>query len=92
MGINTRALGFATALVAASTFVVCGLFVAVAPGATSSFFSWVFHIDLTGMARPISVASFIGGLVLFSLFLGVCVSAAAWLYNKFTDTPSLNRA
>lgn len=92
MGINTRALGFATGLVAASTFVVCGLFVALAPGTTSSFLSWVFHIDLTSLARPISVASFIGGLVLFSLFIGVCVAAAAWLYNKFTSAPKLYEA
>ena len=84
MGINTCALGFASGIVAAATFVVCGLMVAVAPGATSSFFGWVFHIDLSSLARPISVTSFVGGLIVYSFFVGVCVAAAAWLYNRLT--------
>ena len=92
MGINARVLGFASALVAAITFVVCGLFVAVAPGTTSAFFSWVFHIDLSGMARPISVASFIGGLVVFSVFVGLCVAAAASLYNRLTSRQAYKTA
>ena len=85
MGINTRALACASGLVAAATFVICGLFVAVAPGTTSAFFGWVFHIDLSGMARSISVSSFIGGLVVFSVFVAACVGTAAWLYNRFTS-------
>lgn len=92
MGINTRALGLASGLVAAATFVVCGLMVAVAPGATSSFFGWMFHIDLSGMARTISVSSFIGGLIVFSVLVGICVAAAAWLYNRFTVRESYKAA
>ncbi|HKY96478.1 MAG TPA: DUF5676 family membrane protein [Gemmatimonadaceae bacterium] len=92
MGINSRALGLASGLVAAATFVVCGLMVAVAPGATSSFLGWVLHIDFSTMARPISVSNFAGGLVVFSAFVGLCIAAAAALYNRFTRTQSVIRA
>jgi hypothetical protein len=61
MRTDIRALGLASGLIAAATYVVCGLAVAVAPGSTSSF---------------------IGGLVLVSVFVGVCVAATAWLYKK----------
>jgi small-conductance mechanosensitive channel len=40
---------------------------------------------LSGMARSISVSSFIGGLVVFSVFVAACVGTAAWLYNRFTN-------
>jgi hypothetical protein len=82
MRTNIRALGFASGLIAAATFAVCGLLVAVAPGATSSFFGWVLHIDLSGLLRPISWSNFIAGLVVFSAFIGICVAATAWLYRK----------
>jgi len=84
MGINTRALGFASGIIAAATFIVCGLMVAIAPGATSSFFGWVLHIDLSSLSRPISLSNFLGGLVLFSVFVGICVAAVGWMYNKLT--------
>jgi drug/metabolite transporter (DMT)-like permease len=92
MGINTRALAFASGIVAAATFVVCGLMVAVAPGATSSFFGWVFHIDLSSLSRSISVSSFVGGLIVFSAIVGICVAAVAWMYNKLTVPPKLKAA
>lgn len=84
MRINTRAIGIASGMIAAAWFVVCGLLVAIAPGATSTFLGWVLHIDLSSLARPISVSSFIGGLILFSVFVGICVAGTAWLYNRLT--------
>lgn len=82
MRFNIRAIGIAAATTASVTYILCGVFVAVAPGVTSAFFSWMFHIDLSGMARQITVTSFLGGLVLFSAFVGICVAVTAWLYNK----------
>jgi len=84
MRINSRALGIASGMIAAATFIACGLMVAIAPGATSSFFGWVLHIDLSSLSRPISVSNFIGGLLLFSVFVGICVAAVGWMYNRLT--------
>ncbi len=83
MGINTRALGTASALAAASIFVVCSIFVALAPGLASGVFSWVFHIDITSLARPISLGGFVAGLLVFSAFIGAFAAAAGWMYNAF---------
>jgi len=87
--INSRALGTSAGLIAAITFVICGVLVALAPGTTSAFFGWVLHIDLSSMARPISVASFIGGLILFSAFVGLCVGLTSALYNRLTSRVSV---
>lgn len=84
MRVDSKALGASAGLIAAATFVICGVLVAIAPGATSAFFGWVLHIDLSAMARPITIASFFGGLILFSAFVGVCVGLTAKLYNRFT--------
>ncbi len=85
MRINAKALGTSAGLIAAATFVICGVFVALVPGTTSAFLGWVLHIDFSAMARPISVASFFGGLVLFSAFVGICVGLVSALYNRITS-------
>ncbi len=85
MRINSKVLGTSAGLVAAAPFVICGILVAIAPGTTSALLGWVFHIDLSTMARPISVASFFGGLVVFSVFVGLCVGFVSALYNRFTS-------
>ena len=85
MRLRPRTLGISAGLVAASTFIVCGLLVAVVPGAASSVFSWVFHINLTGMTRPISMANFLGGLLAFSIFVALVVGGTAGLYNRLSD-------
>jgi hypothetical protein len=82
MKLNTGALFWAVAIVSAASYIVCAAFVAVAPGATSQFFSWVMHIDLTGLSRNITWASFFGGIICFSLGLGVLAWASAWAYNR----------
>lgn len=82
MPINAKALGAAAGLVAGATFVICALAVAVAPGSASAFLGWVLHIDLTMMARQVTVASLVGGLILFSGFVGICVALTGQLYNR----------
>jgi hypothetical protein len=92
MRINIRALGLASGVIAAATFVVCGLLVAVAPSATMSAFGWVLHVDLSGIARPIYVSNFIGGLIMFSAFVGICIAAVGWLYNRFAGSSQYSPA
>lgn len=84
MRVNSMALGTSAGLVAAGTFVICGVFVALVPGETSAFLGWVLHVDLSTMARPMSVVSFFGGLILFSAFVGVCIGFVSALYNRIT--------
>lgn len=83
--ISSRALATSAGIVAAATFAICGALVAFAPGAVSSFFGWILHIDLSTMARPISVASYAGGLVLFATSVWLVVAVVSALYNRFTE-------
>jgi len=83
--INSRALASSAGIVATAGFAICGAFVAFAPGAVSSFFGWVLHIDLSTMARPISLASYSSGLVVFAAFVWLVVALVSTLYNRFTE-------
>ena len=82
MKLNTKALSFASAIVAAASFIVCALAVAASPGLTSRFLSFVFHIDLTSLSRTITWASFFGGMLLFSVGVAIHVGLTAWCYNR----------
>jgi hypothetical protein len=82
MRIKASALGLATGIVVAIAFGVCGVFFAVAPGPTSALMSWVLHIDITAMARPVSAMNLIAGIALFGTYVGVLVGIVAALYNR----------
>ena len=83
--IDSRALASSAGIVAMVTSAICGAFVAFAPGAVSSLFGWVLHIDLSTMARPISAASYAGGVVVFAAFVWLVVAFVSTLYNRFTE-------
>lgn len=83
MKINVKALFNSVALVCAASYIICAFFVAVAPEATARAFSFVFHIDMTGMARVITWKRFFGGLVCFSIGVALHFAAAGWLYNRW---------
>jgi hypothetical protein len=80
--LNVKALSFATGIVAAASFIVCALAVAIAPGLTSRFFSFVFHIDLTSLSRTITWSNFFGGMLCFSVGVATLVGLTAWCYNR----------
>ena len=83
MRIDTKFLGLATVLVVAAVFTICSLIVAITPGALSSFLSYALHIDITGLARPITFVSFCVGLLFTTVGSGVLVAAVGGLYNGF---------
>lgn len=81
MRLESRLLGLAAAIAAAVSYAICALAVAIAPRAAASAFSYVLHIDLTGLARRVTWDSFIVGLIAFSLVTGLLVALAAAVYN-----------
>ena len=84
MRIQSSALGLAAATITAIAFGICGLFFLVAPNITAAFMSWVLHIDVTAMTRPVSVLNLLGGIVLFAAYVGLLVGGTAALYNRIT--------
>ena len=57
------------------------LFVAIAPGATSTFFSYVPHIDLTSLARPLTWGSFLAGVLAIAVGLAIVAALVGSIYN-----------
>lgn len=54
---------------------------AAAPEATARFFSYVMHLDLTGINEIITWGSFFAGLVFWTIAMGVIAASVGWLYN-----------
>ena len=82
MKLDTRAFAFAAAIVAAGLFLICGFSVAVAPEATTNFAGHLIHADLSGITRSLTWGNFLGGLVCWTVGIGVVGVALAWLYNR----------
>ncbi len=84
MKLDIRAFAFAIGGVTAAVFAICAFFIAVAPGSTAAFFSFLLHVDLTGIARPISWGSFFGGLIGTGLVAALFAAAVAGFYNRLS--------
>jgi 2TM family of unknown function (DUF5676) len=81
MKLNVWAFGVAIGIVIAAGFTICAFFVAVAPEATAEFIGYLLHIDLSGLARPISWASYVAGVLGVGIWTGLWAAAAAQFYN-----------
>jgi hypothetical protein len=81
MKLNTSTFALASAGTAGLWFAICAAFVAMTPEATSALLSYVLHYNLDSV-RPLTVGSFSGGLLLFSLGVGAFARLIAWLYNR----------
>ena len=88
MKLNTGAVFWAVAFVAAASYVFCAALVAIAPEATSRFLGWAMHVDLSSLNRHITWSSFFGGILWYSLVTGTLASASAWAYNRLAGAPS----
>ncbi len=81
MKLDVWAFGFAVGIAVAVAFTICAFFVAIAPEATAAFIGYLLHINLSGLSRSITWASYVAGV------LGVCIWTALWaaavakLYN-----------
>ena len=81
MRLDTKAIALAAGGVGALWFVICALFVAIAPDATAAVIGFVLHYPIAA-PRPLSLGSFIGGLLLFSAWIAAFFGLIGWLYNR----------
>jgi len=79
-----RSLFLATAIASGIAYLVCVLFLTVAPQATMAFFSYVLHANLSGIIRSVTWGSFIVGLLVWSVGTGLYAAFVARLYNKLS--------
>lgn len=92
MRIDEKLFGYATGMVAAIVYFISGFFAAIGSGATQGFFSFVLHVNLMGLVRPIDVVSFAVGLVLFTALFGGCAWLVARFYNLLAARATATRA
>ena len=52
--LSVRSLFLATAITTGIAYLVCVLFLTVAPQATMAFFSYVLHANLSGITRSVT--------------------------------------
>ena len=81
MEIKASAFGLAVGIVVAAAFTICAFFVAVAPEATAAVIGYLLHINLAGLTRSISWASYFAGVVGIAVWTGLWAGAAAKIYN-----------
>jgi len=80
--LRSRSIFIATAVMSALAYLICVVFIALTPQATMTFFGYIFHADLSSIARSISVGGFFTGLLAWSLGTGLYASLIARLYNR----------
>jgi len=89
MKLDVRAAALATGSIAALAYALCTIFCAVVPESTVAYLGTAFlHIDLTGLYRQMTWATFVIGLLGAGVGTGAAVGAAAWLYNRLARTVS----
>lgn len=88
MRLDTRAFAFAAGITAAVLFTLCALAVAIAPGPTTAFFGYLAHVDLSTLPWTLTLGSFVGGLICWTLGTALTFGLAAAIYNRLT-TPGL---
>ena len=88
MKLNATSLGFAAGVITAIGFGICGILFSIAGGPTAAVVSWVLHIDVTGMQRPISAVELVAGLILVGAYFGLSVGLTAALYNRLVRGPA----
>ncbi|MEW6127488.1 MAG: DUF5676 family membrane protein [Acidobacteriota bacterium] len=89
MKLDIRAFAIASALIAATLFVVCAFFVAIAPKETTAIAGHLIHADLSGIVRSLTWGNFFGGLAGWTLGTASVAGATAWLYNHLTRSQAL---
>ena len=92
MPLNTRAFTITLSIVAASAYLFGALLHVVTPWGAPSLLSYIFHVDVTALAKPFSWDSFTVGLVLFAALGAFLGALTAWLYNTLAHQGAAARS
>ena len=81
---NIRALTITGALMAAVTYVICAVFVALAPGLATGLGSDIVHVNLSGVGREVTWGGALRGGLFFTAFVALVCAASGWLYKRLS--------
>ena len=88
MRLDARAFGLAGGATAAVLFIICALAVAIAPGPTTALAGYLIHMDLSGMSRALTLGSFVGGLICWTVGTSLAFGLVAAVYNRLVGNSS----
>jgi hypothetical protein len=92
MRIDPRAYAFAAGITAAVLFTLCSLAVAIAPASATAFLGYLVHTDFSSLQRTLTVGSFIGGLIGWTVGTVLTFGFAAVVYNRLLAAPRTDAA
>jgi hypothetical protein len=82
--LNANLVGVALALVWAIGYTLCAIMVAVSPQATNRFLGDLVHIDLSSLARSITLGSYATGVICTSAIAYLYGAGTVWIYNRLS--------
>ncbi len=82
MSVNIRALTITGIIVAAASYLVCVIFVAMAPGAATTIGGYIAHIDLSKIRRGVTLTGALIGGTFFTAFVALVCAASGVVYNR----------
>jgi len=85
MNLNANKLAVSTAVVFGVLWVICSALVAMFPGQMLRMTGYMVHSELISFQWSLTLAGFVGGLVLWAVLSGLIVWLVARLYNRIAD-------
>ena len=81
MAVNVRALTETGAVVAAVSYTVCAVLVALFPDGMGRLSTYILHMDIQSVGRSVTLYSgFVGGVLFTGIVTAFC-AVSGWLYN-----------
>lgn len=84
MKLNALSLAFATSITTAIAWLICSLLVWTMPGPMMTTTGHMVHMDMTRTVWMLTPLGFFGGLIVWSVLLGLLAWVLASLYNLFS--------
>jgi hypothetical protein len=82
MAVDVKALTITGTIVAAVSYTICAVLVALSPQGMATISSYILHMDIASIGRTVTLATgFIGG-VLFTAIVAIFCAVSGWLYNR----------
>ena len=82
---NVKALAITGLVMAAIIYVLCAAFVALAPEAASTMGTYITHMDLAKVGRPITWGGAAIGFVFVTIFVAIVCAASGAMYNRLAS-------
>ncbi|MEK7401870.1 MAG: DUF5676 family membrane protein [Gemmatimonadota bacterium] len=83
MRLHTRAFAIASAIVAATVYLLGAIIHVALPWGAPAVVTYIFRVDVIELARPISVDGLVVGILMFAVCGGFFGGLTAWVYNRF---------